>query len=271
MNGECCWCLVFLCIEFPEFFLRFLVLLLLLLYVPPLCTWILRSSLFTRDTINTLPNNTRVNTNNFLGIIDNWPFKYMTNQLILPRQYTYGIVQWAKQLLCGSYQQFITPLTPNLSSFATIITTTKHTESISFANYILTLKQSVIYSYSLIATIITIFPNTRSTHLCHHNYINQPSTNRSLRRILKYYIIVLLLTRIIPRAITPCTAFNMSLDNNNSNPPRPWWCWPRPWTRPRSRCTTWIQHSDLCWYFQSFAKHWKPNRHSLYSAGYIGK
>ena len=131
--------------EFPEFFLRFLVLLLLILYVPPLCTWIHQSSLFTRDTIDTLTNNIRVNTNNFLGIIDNWPFKYMSNQLILPRQHPYGIVQWAKQLLRGSYQQIITPLTPNLSSFATIITTTKHTESISFANYILTLKQSVIY------------------------------------------------------------------------------------------------------------------------------
>ena len=207
--------------EFPKFFLRFLVLLSLILYVPPLCTWIQQSGpLVTKDTIDTLTNNVRVNTNNVLGIFNNWPFKYMTNQLILLGQHPYGIVQWAEQWRRDNYLQIFTTFTPKFPSIATIINaTTEYTTSTSFANYIITLKQSTVYS--LIATILTLFPTkSRPKHPCRRHRINQPSINPSLRRILKYYIIVLLLTRIIPRAITPCTAYNMSLDNNNNSPGR---------------------------------------------------
>jgi len=194
---------------FPEFFLRFLVTLLLLPYVPPLCTWIQQSSLFTRDTIDTLTNNIRVNTNNLLGIFNHWPFKYMSNQSILPRQHFYGIVQGAKQLLCGFYQQIPANYPNQTALIATIINITTHyIEPISIAKYISLLKQSAIYSF--IAIILTIFPTKQKPK---HTHAKRP-INFSIYRLLKYYLIVLLLTRIIPSVIIPCSATTMSSPNS---------------------------------------------------------
>ena len=205
-------------ISFPLFFIRLLVLLLLIPCIPSVC-WALHH--LYQHVSTTYRGYFNTSTLNFTK----WPFTFLNDFILFIRWLSCGAVQRANWWICSTYQPIFpiisnnnmflfSHLTPIMRTLATLTIAIRHNLiTFTFDQYKNILQQSIIYYFCAIP--FTILPSTNKELRRRHHV--KKDTNLSLRRILRYYLIIILCTRIIPRALTPCSATIMSSPNSNAN------------------------------------------------------